>query len=54
MRLLASIGKRVNVRIGIAAGLLVGKPLGITLMCFIGIALGSCKLPLDLSWRHIF
>jgi Na+:H+ antiporter, NhaA family len=40
--------------IGIAAGLLIGKPLGITLMCFIAVALGICKLPLDLSWRHIF
>ncbi|WP_422388802.1 Na+/H+ antiporter NhaA [Keguizhuia sedimenti] len=26
--------------IGIAAGLLIGKPLGITLMCFIAVALG--------------
>jgi NhaA family Na+:H+ antiporter len=40
--------------IGIAAGLSIGKPLGITLMCFIAVALGICKLPLDLSWRHIF
>jgi NhaA family Na+:H+ antiporter len=23
-------------------------------MCFIAVALGICKLPLDLSWRHIF
>jgi NhaA family Na+:H+ antiporter len=23
-------------------------------MCFIAVSLGICKLPLDLSWRHIF
>ena len=23
-------------------------------MCFIAVALAICKLPLDLSWRHIF
>jgi NhaA family Na+:H+ antiporter len=23
-------------------------------MCFIAVALGICKLPLDFSWRHIF
>jgi NhaA family Na+:H+ antiporter len=23
-------------------------------MCFIAVALDICKLPLDLSWRHIF
>ncbi len=45
-----------DVRFGLDArfGLLIGKPLGITLMCFINVALGICKLPLDLAWRHIF
>jgi NhaA family Na+:H+ antiporter len=31
--------------LGIIAGLVVGKPLGITLLCAIAVALGLCKLP---------
>jgi len=40
--------------IGIMAGLVVGKPIGITLLCFIAVTLGICRLPLDLNWKHIF
>jgi NhaA family Na+:H+ antiporter len=40
--------------VGISAGLLFGKPLGITLLCFIVVSLGICRLPLDLNWKHIF
>ena len=40
--------------IGIAAGLVVGKPLGITLFCFVAVATGLCRLPADLNWRHVF
>ena len=39
---------------GIMAGLIVGKPLGIVLLSFIAVAIGICRLPLDLNWRHIF
>jgi len=39
--------------IGIAAGLVVGKPLGVTLLCFIAVAVGICRLPEDLRWPHI-
>lgn len=39
--------------VGIIAGLLVGKPLGVTLLCFIAVASGICRLPPDLNWRHI-
>jgi len=39
---------------GIIAGLLFGKPIGITLLCFIVVSLGICKLPLDLNWKHVF
>ena len=39
---------------GIMAGLIVGKPLGIVLFSFIAVAIGICRLPLDLNWRHIF
>lgn len=40
--------------LGILAGLVIGKPLGITLLCFLAVAIGICKLPLDLRWRHVF
>lgn len=39
--------------LGITAGLMVGKPLGITLLCFAAVAIGLCRLPADLSWRHV-
>ena len=40
--------------IGIIAGLLFGKPVGITLLSFIAVGIGICRLPLDLNWKHIF
>ena len=40
--------------IGIMGGLIFGKPLGITLLSFIAVSLGISRLPLDLSWRHVF
>lgn len=40
--------------IGILSGLIVGKPVGITIFSFIVVAAGICKLPLDLNWKHIF
>ncbi|WP_422650450.1 Na+/H+ antiporter NhaA [Cupriavidus sp. H18C1] len=40
--------------LGILAGLVVGKPLGITILSFFAVAIGLCKLPLDLRWRHVF
>lgn len=40
--------------IGIMSGLVIGKPIGITLFCFLAVALKICKLPLDLNWKHIF
>jgi len=39
--------------IGIAAGLIVGKPVGIMLGCLIATRLGSRK-PATLSWAHVF
>lgn len=39
---------------GIIAGLILGKPLGIVLLSFVAVAVGICRLPLDLRWRHIF
>ena len=39
---------------GIIGGLVLGKPLGITLLSFVAVSIGICKLPLDLNWRHVF
>jgi NhaA family Na+:H+ antiporter len=39
--------------VGIIAGLIVGKPLGVTSLCFVAVASGVCRLPPDLNWRHI-
>jgi len=40
--------------LGIMGGLLLGKPLGIMLLCFIAVTIGICKLPAGLNWKHIF
>lgn len=39
--------------IGIALGLIAGKPLGIMLFCFTAVSMGICKLPEDLNWKAI-
>jgi NhaA family Na+:H+ antiporter len=40
--------------VGVIAGLVAGKPLGITLASFAAVTFGICRLPLDLNWRHVF
>jgi len=40
--------------LGIISGLLIGKPIGITLLSFIAVSVGVCRLPLDLNWKHVF
>ena len=40
--------------IGIVAGLVIGKPVGIVVLSAIAVAFGICKLPSDLKWSHIF
>ncbi|MFY9154417.1 MAG: Na+/H+ antiporter NhaA [Prolixibacteraceae bacterium] len=42
-----------NYSLGIAAGLIAGKPLGIFLFTFLAVAFGLCKLPEDLNWKSI-
>jgi Na+:H+ antiporter, NhaA family len=42
-----------NNSIGILGGLVVGKPLGIVLVSLLAVAVGFCRLPGDLHWRHI-
>lgn len=39
---------------GIISGLVIGKPIGITLLSFIAVSVGVCRLPLDLNWKHVF
>ncbi len=40
--------------LGIIIGLVAGKPFGITLIAFVAVTIGICRLPLDLNWKHIF
>jgi len=40
--------------LGIIAGLVLGKPLGITLFSWIAVRLGIADLPYDVSWRQLF
>ena len=42
-----------NYSLGIALGLIVGKPLGIFLLTFLAVTFGFCKLPTDLNWKAI-
>jgi Na+:H+ antiporter, NhaA family len=42
-----------NYSLGIALGLIIGKPLGIVSFCFIAVKIGISKLPTDLSWKSI-
>ncbi len=39
--------------LGIFAGLVIGKPLGIGLFSFLGVGLGLCSLPSDLKWKNL-
>ena len=40
--------------IGISAGLVIGKPLGVFLFSFIAVSLGVSSLPSDLKWKHVW
>ena len=40
--------------LGIAVGLIVGKPIGIFALSLLVVRLGICKLPRDLHWKSIF
>jgi Na+:H+ antiporter, NhaA family len=39
--------------LGIALGLLLGKPLGVLLLCLVAVRLGVSSLPEGVDWRHI-
>ncbi|MFM9836344.1 MAG: Na+/H+ antiporter NhaA [Methylophilaceae bacterium] len=38
---------------GILLGLVLGKPIGIMLLSFLAVMAGVCRLPGDITWRHI-
>lgn len=41
------------VTLGVLVGLLLGKPLGVTLAAWIAVRLGFASLPVNVSWKHI-
>jgi Na+:H+ antiporter, NhaA family len=43
-----------NYSIGIIVGLIIGKPLGISLFSYLAVSLGLSKIPADINWKHIF
>lgn len=51
----SNIGETIaqHYSIGIALGLIVGKPLGIFVFSLAAVSLGICKLPSDLNWKTI-
>jgi NhaA family Na+:H+ antiporter len=44
---------KANYSIGIALGLIAGKPFGILVMTFLALKAGLCKLSADLNWKKI-
>jgi len=39
--------------LGIALGLIVGKPLGVIVMCLVAVKFGVCALPAQVRWPHM-
>lgn len=46
-------GLRQANSIGIFLGLILGKPVGIFVFCYLAAVLGLCRLPMGLRWKHI-
>jgi len=46
-------GLREPNSLGILGGLVLGKPIGIVAACALAVAVGLCKLPEDLRWKHV-
>jgi len=40
--------------LGVLLGLVLGKPIGILLMCWLAIRAGWCRLPEEVGFRHLF
>jgi NhaA family Na+:H+ antiporter len=43
-----------NYSLGVALGLVVGKPLGIFILTFLVVKIGWCTLPSDMNWKSVF
>jgi NhaA family Na+:H+ antiporter len=43
-----------TVPLGIALGLLLGKPIGVMLFSWLGVKLGLARLPTNVDWRQVF
>jgi NhaA family Na+:H+ antiporter len=43
-----------SIGLGVLAGLIIGKPLGITAAALVAVKSGIAKLPNGLSWRSLF
>jgi Na+:H+ antiporter, NhaA family len=39
--------------LGVLAGLVLGKPLGVVLACVLAVRSGLCRLPTGVGWRHM-
>jgi NhaA family Na+:H+ antiporter len=42
-----------NYSLGVALGLVVGKPLGIFILTFLVVKIGWCQLPNDMNWKSV-
>ena len=42
-----------NYSVGIAVGLVIGKPVGIFLFTYLAVTTGLCKLSADVNWKQI-
>jgi Na+:H+ antiporter, NhaA family len=43
-----------NYSLGVALGLILGKPLGILILTFLVVKIGWCTLPSDMNWKSVF
>ncbi len=43
-----------SIPIGIMLGLFIGKPIGVLGACWIAIRSNLCKLPAEMSWKHLY
>ena len=42
-----------NYSLGVALGLVIGKPIGIFLLTFLTVKIGWCQLPSDMNWKSV-
>ena len=48
------LGSLITVNgLGITAGLLLGKPIGVLALSYFAVMIGVCRLPSDLNWIHL-